>query len=141
MSPCPLRWHICVHMYIFNPYQQIFFTLVFRKSGKERGRRESERQREEHGCDKDTWIGCIWHVPWPGWRTKPATQVHDLAGNWTLHPSVSRLMLWCSNHWETLAGHDILLNYLYWAFEFNFIVVSLFFLKYNNGPANRITKF
>jgi hypothetical protein len=37
-------------------------------------RRESEKEREKHRCERDTSIGCLLHESRSGTRVKPATQ-------------------------------------------------------------------
>ena len=56
-----------------------FFTLI---DSRERGR-EGGREGEQHRCERETSVGCLPHVPWPGidphprrvpwWGVKPRT--------------------------------------------------------------------
>lgn len=67
---------------VANPHLSIFFPLLFRENGNERGR-EGEGDKERETSMGDTLIGCLLNKLQPGPGIEPATQI--CAFDWELH--------------------------------------------------------
>ena len=73
------KWHQHPCIYIIVHACKIFYTdylFIFRDRG-----REGERGGKKHCCERETSIGCLSCVPWPG--TEPVTQACALTRNQT----------------------------------------------------------